>query len=511
MPLRIATALLALACTFCLTLPSDAAKLRVSDAEVVMIDGAPYVEFDVAWDYSWHNEQNWDAAWLFAKSGKHGFFHAPVRFAADGHRALGDDSDVRIVRSADSLGVYVYRAQPTEGYVSNDWTLRLKVIPPSGENPRRFPGPVYVHGVEMVYVPEGPFSVGDPSGPGADPVNAFYAQQADTAAAPPYRVTSSGTIPVCDGVGSLCHAADNIYGGDQSGPIPASYPNGYDAFYLMKYEVTQGQYAAFLNSLSGLHTAERENSGGRNYRWRRGTIELVGDRYVAGRPDRACNFLTWPDAAAYADWAGLRPMSELEYVKAARGPADAVANEFAWGSTTIARGDTIYSADSTVANTENGSEFILGNANYRANSRWYFGYLTSFSGGDEGYGPLRVDIFESYAHLRGVENLREESGAGYYGAQGLSGSLFERVVTATDSVGRQFVGSHGDGRLNYYGRTENADWPTYEGRGLGLRGGSPYHNPPFLRVADRHYSDYDAFYGSANMGFRAARTAPKQP
>jgi hypothetical protein len=37
--------------------------------------------------------------------------------------------------------------------------------------------------------------------------------------------------------------------------------------------------------------------------------------------------------AAFADWSGLRPMSELEYEKACRGyNTPAVPNEYAWGN-----------------------------------------------------------------------------------------------------------------------------------------------------------------------------------
>src|SRR5208283_4202281 len=49
----------------------------------------------------------------------------------------------------------------------------------------------------------------------------------------------------------------------------------------------------------------------------------------------AMNYSYWLDAAAYAAWAGLRPYTELEYEKAARGPITPVNGEYAWGSTGI--------------------------------------------------------------------------------------------------------------------------------------------------------------------------------
>ena len=45
--------------------------------------------------------------------------------------------------------------------------------------------------------------------------------------------------------------------------------------------------------------------------------------------------LSWPDLCAYADWAALRPMTELEYEKACRGPNNPVLGEYAWGNTSI--------------------------------------------------------------------------------------------------------------------------------------------------------------------------------
>ena len=42
------------------------------------------------------------------------------------------------------------------------------------------------------------------------------------------------------------------------------------------------------------------------------------------------------DLVAYLDWAALRPMTELEYEKIARGSAEAIVpGEYAWGSTSI--------------------------------------------------------------------------------------------------------------------------------------------------------------------------------
>ena len=109
-----------------------------------------------------------------------------------------------------------------------------------------------------------------------------------------------------------------------------------------------------------------------------------------------------------------------------------------------------------MADREDGDEYIRGNANYRPQDRDYsVREETVFIGGDGGVGPLRVDIFETRAHHINAENIREASGAGYYGALGMTGELFERLVTVGNERGRAITGSHGDGNVNYSGYAGN--------------------------------------------------------
>ena len=44
----------------------------------------------------------------------------------------------------------------------------------------------------------------------------------------------------------------------------------------------------------------------------------------------------WDDAIRYSAWVGLRPMTELEFEKACRGPLATVDGEFPWGDTLYA-------------------------------------------------------------------------------------------------------------------------------------------------------------------------------
>jgi len=484
-----------------------AAELRISDGTVVVEDGEAFVEVDVSWRLSWRNETNWDAAWIFAKANVDGATHLKlVPGSGQMIRNRNPGAPGAAFRVApDSLGSFVYRDREEDGRGENHWTLRWRLAPDaSGLAVSDLPETIDVYGIEMVYVPGGPFEAGDPAGVDG-PSNAFFEAGADSTGT--YRVVSSGAIPVCTGEGSLCYMEG---GGDQTGPIPAEYPNGYDAFYLMKYKVTQGQYADFLNTLSDMQTANRAIHGGREYRSSRGTIVLDGGTYRAQRPDRACNFLGWRDAAAFADWAALRPYTELEYEKAARGSDDPVSGAFAWGTTRIAHGDTLFAAPGIVADREDGTEYVRGNANYNP-ERLEGSAGRVFVGGDGGQGPLRVDIFETRAHQRQANDLREASGAGYYGALGLTGGLFERVVSAGSERGRSFVGSHGNGAVSYSGLARNMieDWPDRQAEGLALRARNYAFRESTLPMANRGFGSYAAHYRAPGMGFRAARTAPE--
>jgi formylglycine-generating enzyme required for sulfatase activity len=252
----------------------------------------------------------------------------------------------------------------------------------------------------------------------------------------------------------------------------------------MKYEISQGQYIDFLNTLTRTQQGTRVASdiSGTNVTNNfvmtngssssfRNTIQCptTGNgtsptRVVfntGSRDSRAASYLSWMDLMAYADWAGLRPITELEFEKAARGPNTPVTGEYAWGTTNITQCLALTgTGDSEVCTTTNAN----GNFTY-----------TTFTGGDAGFGPLRVGIFSTAS-----TTTREGAGAGYYGNMDLSGSVYERTVTVGNAAGRAFIGTHGDGVLTSAGNATNTDWPGIDatpangitgGAGAGSRGG----------------------------------------
>jgi hypothetical protein len=135
---------------------------------------------------------------------------------------------------------------------------------------------------------------------------------------PPYRITGPGAIPTGRQPGKLW--AQGLAPED-GGEIPASFPNGFAAFYCMPDVLSQGQYTAFLNTLTDAQAKARYHADGHGPEIKRsGTPSNY--TYTASAPEEHGVWLSWADGAAYAAWAGLRPMTELEYEKVSRSGSD---------------------------------------------------------------------------------------------------------------------------------------------------------------------------------------------
>ncbi|MFB3098500.1 MAG: formylglycine-generating enzyme family protein [Acidimicrobiia bacterium] len=454
------------------------------------VDNFILVQFDITWDNSWRisgaDPDNYDAAWVFVKYRVAGgdWMHATLN--TSGHTAPsgsaidtpGDGKGVFIRRSADGTGMVTFNSVQlrwnygADGLADNETDVEVQVL-----------------GIEMVYVPEGSFELGS----GGTETDHFY--EHDGTGTPDktqtYTVSSEAAIIVGAANGNLFYDFVSGGGGDQSGPIPAAFPKGFAAFYIQKYEISQGQYAEFLNLLTSTQAATRDpgaDAMGNN----RYTITGSHPSFTASAPDRACNFLSWADGAAYADWAGLRPMTELEYEKASRGTRPPVADEFAWGTTNLhASAYTITNdgqPNATISNPGSGT----GNASYDVTD----GSLD---------GPLRVGIFAaSFA-----PPSRQEAGASFYGVMEMSGNLHERPVTIGNATGRAYTGTHGDGVLTAGGDADASMWPGTDEVGAGFRGGTWASISSGLRVSGRSSAALVvAPARGTTPGFRAVRSAP---
>jgi formylglycine-generating enzyme required for sulfatase activity len=327
----------------------------------------------------------------------------------------------------------------------------------------------------MVYVPQGSFYVGSGhAGTGGSENGVFYTYPTITNA---YLITSENAITVGTTAGNLFYPTSPGYSGDQIGPIPAAFPKGYKAFYCMKYEITQAQYVEFLNKLTNAQASTRAYTANQ-YRY---NISGSPGSYTTAYPYVACSYLGWSDISAYLDWAALRPMTELEYEKACRGPLAPVDGEFAWGNFTITQATGISNSG---ANNEIATP---------AAANCVYGSATNVQG------PMRVGNFAR------ATSTRESAGASYYGIMDLSGNLWEGgIITVGTPGGRAFTGIHGDGVLDASGNANVSNWNS---SGFGSRGGSWSDISDYDRVSDRYYATYAAGRSSI-YGGRGVRTAP---
>ncbi|OGW95505.1 MAG: hypothetical protein A2Z81_09675 [Omnitrophica WOR_2 bacterium GWA2_45_18] len=458
---------------------------------------------DVSWENSWRDMTNHDALWIFLKySTDAGSTWSHASMAGNGTNPNGFNVPVNfeVLVPPDEKGFFLRRTDLSSGNVDVQtvrfvWDYGQDGL--SDETAMAANTINKIFGMEMVYIPEGTFYAGDGSSSseyrlkqGTSDDDAWYIQNEEA-------VTTTNTAS--DG---YYYQSTGASGENASGSvfiIPTSFPKGYGDFYQMKYELTEGQWVGFFNTLSSAAKTNRDitsaSQGGKNsdsvihrntVSWDSSNPNSEGQ---TARPDRPVNYISWTDLLAYADWAGLRPMTELEFEKSARGKDIApVADEFAWGKTSynVAEATEIYpDAD------ENGTEQIFdGAANLNRNSLGWSSGDGRVGGVAAGQGgPLRVGIFAESS------TSRTTSGAGYYGTMELSGNLHEMVVNVGKSSGRQFLGSQGDGQLStlsgYEGNATNSDWPGINtvdaARGVTGTNGSGYRGGDFQSANLRHF------------------------
>lgn len=501
--------------------------------------GYAIVQFDLTWENSWRTlvapPTNWDAAWVFVKyrevggTWRHAWLNDTGHFGGSGTGAtidVGLKNDKLSFNPTDNpgIGAMVYRSSVGFGTFSASnmqlqWNYYANGVVAGTQLE------VQVYAIEMIFVPGGAYWLGDG-------VSAGTLRQVSINA--PYNVTDEGSPIKIDG---LNNDGDPLEGGGiwVSGPggisrsaatqtdVNTEFPTGFHGYYLMKYEISQGQYRDFLNTLTRVQQDERT--------WTNLLLTNVLDRYVmsatstvqhrnglrcdetlsqdqaitiycdldgdgVGNEENdgewlACNFLSWADGVAFLDWSGLRPMTELEFEKACRGPKESVPGEYAWGNSDVVNQDYSLTSDGQPdENIDNNYNTIAGNASY--------GLSTAGLGG-----PLRVGIFSSNS----ANISRVTAGAGYYGAMELSGNLLESIVSIGNFAGRSYTGHHGDGELNVAGASNVNNWPEFNSIGRGARGGSWEGVAELMRTSNRYF-DVDT-YAARNgySGFRGCRSA----
>ena len=462
--------------------PALSNNIQVSNVRLTGQDTAgnfTLVEFDISWENSWRysgGPANWDAAWIFVKYriGVAGpWQHALLNNT--GHTSCGGATITNgflspalpfDVSTNPTIGVFLYRSSPGSGtFTCQDIQLRWNYGVNNVADNEEID--IKVFAIEMVYVPQGSFYVGS----GGSEAGAFYTHPTTTS---PYQITGEGAIAVGASSGNLFYNNTSGTSGDQLGPVPAGYPKGYAAFYIMKYELSQKAYLDFLNSLTRAQQINhvRANISGTtasneyvmaNY-WeplnRNGircftaippppaVVNMFCDLNINLIPNDNADglgipntFMNHGDITAYLDWSGLRLMTEFEFEKCGRGPKTPLANEYAWGTNVLYKNNVLW--DSGLP-TEIPAEY--------------------YSNSPFADGPTRNGAFAR------PNSTRELSGAGYYGCQDLGGNLLEMGCSIGHPSGRAYTGVHGNGMLTASGAADVLNWPT--SNGIFLRGGT---------------------------------------
>lgn len=506
------------------------------------------IEFDVSWDNSWRvstGANNWDAVWVFAKykieSGgsctvNDVWYHCTLS-TNNAHHSITTANGIAgsISTSSDGKGIFFYRSADGNGSINWDDILIRWNYGTDGLFDDCLVT-VQVFAIEMVYIPQAAFYVGD----GATASLIGQLEAGTTGAA--YQVTSEAAVTLGGGgAGSIGNNNGSGMGGQiddfndgSSQTLPAAFPKGYNAYYCMKYEITQFQYVEFLNTLDGtqqalrvsattvgnFHCANNSNATPQNkcgVKCKNAPAGVIAGEYACDLDDddtynetasdgmyAAMNWLTGPDLLAYLDWAALRPMTEFEYEKACRGTLAPVVGEYPWGNTSA----TVAAA---LSNTGGINETVTTvGANYN---------------GSGPNGPIRAGIFAT-----GV-STRITSGASYYGIMELGGNVWEDVVLIGCAAGRSFTGVHGNGTLNSAGAADVDYWPGINGNntttvanavyggatgctgraGISFTGGTFNSSTSWLRVSDRQYrgTGWTGITGrDTRNGGRGVRTAP---
>lgn len=379
------------------------------------------VQFDLSWDNSWRDSINWDAAWIFLKFKDANGLWQHAKLNTNGFQnGSGTSNTVQV--TSDNVGAWVYRDTRGSG-TFNSTTMQLQWNYGLSGLTKVTGLEVRVFAVEMVYVPEGEFNV----------AKSFYVNNSLSAApiqtslfnAPGnnFPVINTKTSPTLvytvnfydvnsnytTKIDSIKIKGDVGIDTNNNGVIDnITYPTGYKSFFCYKYEMTEQQYADFLNTLTTDQITKLGISGT--------LITLNNGQYFSSAPNKACSKATEVQLLSYADWSGLRPMSFLEFNKASYGPLTPVLN-------------TISSINGYA---------VWGTINTR---------------------PASTSISTTSVGINAKSNTtsKDITGASYYGILELTGSTFEPIV---DLRFHSFTNQNGNGILSLDGTTDNQSWNT---------------------------------------------------
>jgi len=436
-----------------------------------------HIQFDITWDNSWYTTINYDAVWIFIKAqnctGAATWNHIDLSVVPGDHSITG--GYYLEVAATDGKGIFVRRN--TEGFGTVTATVTLEFSTTYADylsmNWQAF-------GVEMVWIPDGTYKVGDGSTSNTAGTGSAYNFGTSNLSAP-YTISSENSIAVNAFQNDRSFYCGTTYSNSaiaRNAALGASFPKGYSGIYVMKYEISQAQYVAFLNDLSLTQQGNRTFvaptsavgtfalTGGVTASNRNSIVietsatastpavyncDLNADLSYGDGGEIACNYLSYADLISYLDWAALRPMTELEYEKICRGTSIPTINEYPWGNTTL-----------TAANSAN-----LSNAGTTSEISTITGVGLAAYGGSPGTGPLRCGFAATST------TTQTTAGATYYGVLDMAGNVWEQciqvgwtyVVSGScytyqyyPSGGVIFTGALGNGTVDVNGNADASNW-----------------------------------------------------
>jgi sulfatase modifying factor 1 len=252
------------------------------------------------------------------------------------------------------------------------------------------------------------------------------------------------------------HQTAQLVGGFEGDerPVRSRYLPG---FFIDRYEVTNAEFARFVEATGYVTDAERLDETGRrltaegwivdeNLTWREPFFP--GDS-IADRPNHPVVQVSWNDAVAFCAWRGARLPTEAEWEKAARGPDG---RAYPWGD-----------------------EFDPKKANYCDSNC--------------NLPQVRDDGDDGYEYTAPVGSFPE--GRSVYGVDDMAGNVWEWVQDLYDPY------------YYYYAPSIDPRGPTSSRLQLRVvRGGSFAMRSGYLRTSSRSYDP--PHWGFFGVGFRCA-------
>jgi len=199
-----------------------------------------HVKFDVSWENSWRTstlESNWDAAYVFVKyriPPMNTWFHATLNYV-DGtatNDGNTEPSGATINTNPDGKGAFIFRSSNGIGNISFTgaqlrWNYGADGL--SDEDSVE----VCVFAIEMVYVPQGAFYLGDGT------ITSVEGQFEDGVSGNPFYLTSEAALTLGGGgAGSLgnnnragmANPTWEDFDDALTKTLPAAFPKGFNAF-----------------------------------------------------------------------------------------------------------------------------------------------------------------------------------------------------------------------------------------------------------------------------------------